>query len=80
MEVRRPQRALARGGTAAQRLGLTFEGVFRQATVYKGRNRDTAWFAAIDAEWPVLRDAFARWLDPANLDGEGDQRSRLTHR
>lgn len=65
---------------AAQRLGLTFEGVFRQVTVYKGRNRDTAWFAAIDAEWPVLRDAFERWLDPANFDGEGNQRSRLTHR
>ena len=50
------------------------------ASVYKGRNRDTAWFAAIDAEWPVLRDAFERWLDPANFDGEGNQRSRLTHR
>lgn len=66
---------------AAQRLGLSFEGVFRQATVYKGRNRDTAWYAAIDSEWPALRDAFERWLDPANFDEAGHQKvslSRLT--
>ena len=62
---------------AAQRLGLSFEGVFRQATVYKGRNRDTAWYAAIDAEWPALRDAFRTWLDPNNFDGMGQQRTRL---
>ena len=62
---------------AAQRLGLSFEGVFRQATVYKGRNRDTAWYAAIDAEWPALRAAFQAWLDPANFDGRGQQRTRL---
>ena len=43
---------------AAQRVGLSYEGVFWQATVSKGRNRDTAWFAAIDAEWPVLQAAF----------------------
>jgi len=64
--------------SAAQRLGLSFEGVFRQATVYKGRNRDTAWYAAIDAEWPALRDAYLAWLDPGNFDGTGRQRARLS--
>jgi RimJ/RimL family protein N-acetyltransferase len=63
---------------AAQRLGLSFEGVFRQATVYKGRNRDSAWYAAIDSEWPDLRAAFLAWLDPSNFDGEGRQRTRLS--
>ncbi len=62
---------------AAERLGLSFEGVFRQALVYKGRNRDTAWFAATDREWPGLDAAFARWLAPANFDAEGRQRLRL---
>lgn len=64
--------------SAAQRLGLSFEGVFRQATVYKGRNRDTAWFAAIDREWPALQDAFERWLDASNFDENGVQRLRLS--
>jgi len=58
---------------AAQRLGLSFEGVFRQATVVKGRSRDTAWYAAIDREWPALEAAFTRWLDPANFDPGGRQ-------
>jgi RimJ/RimL family protein N-acetyltransferase len=62
---------------AALRLGFRFEGIFRQATVYKGRNRDTAWFSIIDGEWPALKQAFERWLDPANFDGEGKQRQRL---
>lgn len=62
---------------AASRLGFTFEGVFRQAMVYKGRNRDTAWFSVIDGEWPALRTAFCRWLDPANFDEQGRQRLRL---
>jgi RimJ/RimL family protein N-acetyltransferase len=62
---------------AAQRLGFTFEGVFRQALVYKGRNRDTAWFSIVDAEWPAREAAFERWLDPANFDADGRQRSRL---
>jgi RimJ/RimL family protein N-acetyltransferase len=62
---------------AAQRLGLSFEGVFRQAGVVKGCNRDTAWYAAIDREWPALRDAFRRWLDPANFDAQGQQRTSL---
>jgi RimJ/RimL family protein N-acetyltransferase len=62
---------------AAERFGFSFEGVFRQAGVVKGRNRDTAWFAAIDADWPVLRDAYDAWLDPANFDAEGRQRQSL---
>jgi RimJ/RimL family protein N-acetyltransferase len=63
---------------AAQRLGLSYEGVFRQATVVKGRNRDTAWFAAIDKEWPALKSAFGTWLARANFDGEGRQRVSLS--
>lgn len=63
---------------AAQRLGLSYEGVFRQALVYKGRNRDTAWFAAIDREWPALKAAFDVWLDPNNFDAEGRQKERLS--
>jgi RimJ/RimL family protein N-acetyltransferase len=66
-----------RSRAAAQRYGLTFEGIFRQATVYKARNRDTAWYAAIDREWPALRAAFEQWLDPANFDLDGQQRVRL---
>lgn len=64
--------------TAAQRLGFRFEGIFRQATVYKQRNRDTAWFAIIDSEWPALKAAFQAWLDPANFDADGRQRRRLS--
>ncbi|MGR3572261.1 GNAT family N-acetyltransferase [Brevirhabdus sp.] len=63
---------------AAQRLGLSYEGIFRQAAVVKGRNRDTAWFAAIDKEWPALREAFGIWLDPSNFDASGKQRERLS--
>jgi RimJ/RimL family protein N-acetyltransferase len=62
---------------AAQRLGFSFEGIFRQAVVYRGRSRDTAWFSIIDGEWPVLQGAFERWLDPANFDSEGRQRQSL---
>jgi RimJ/RimL family protein N-acetyltransferase len=67
----------ARSRAAAQRLGLSYEGVFRQATIYKSRNRDTAWYAAIDREWPELESAFVRWLDVSNFDDEGKQRLRL---
>ena len=67
----------ARSRVAAQRLGFSYEGVFRQATVYKGRNRDTAWYAAIDSEWPDLESAFMHWLDPSNFDSDGRQRQRL---
>jgi L-amino acid N-acyltransferase YncA len=63
---------------AAQRLGFSYEGVFRQAVVYKGRNRDTAWYAMIDSEWPALDQAFTRWLDPDNFDEQGRQRLRLS--
>jgi len=63
---------------AALRLGLSFEGIFRQATVRKGRNRDTAWYAAIDKEWPALRDAFEQWLSPSNFDEQGHQRVSLS--
>ena len=64
---------------AAERLGFTFEGVFRQAVVYKGRNRDTAWYSIIDSEWPRLDAAYRRWLDPANFDDAGRQRFSLAH-
>lgn len=63
---------------AAQRLGLSYEGIFRQATVVKGRNRDTAWFAAIDREWPALKEAFSAWLRPENFDASGAQTERLS--
>jgi RimJ/RimL family protein N-acetyltransferase len=63
---------------AAQRLGFRYEGLFRQATIYKGRNRDTTWFSIIDREWPALRAAFERWLDPANFDATGRQQESLS--
>lgn len=63
---------------AAQRLGFSYEGVFRQHTVYKGRSRDTAWYAMVDSEWPALDAAYRRWLDPANFDAQGRQRERLS--
>jgi RimJ/RimL family protein N-acetyltransferase len=63
---------------AARRLGFTYEGRFRNAMVYKGRNRDTAWFSMTDAEWPRIRDAHERWLDPANFDESGRQRTSLS--
>jgi RimJ/RimL family protein N-acetyltransferase len=62
---------------AALRFGFSFEGIFRNHMVAKGRNRDTAWFAMIDTEWPGLRAEYERWLDPANFDDEGRQLSRL---
>jgi len=62
---------------AAQRFGFSYEGVFRQATVYKGRSRDTAWYACIDSEWPALKAAYEQWLDPSNFDAAGRQRAQL---
>lgn len=62
---------------AAERFGFTFEGVFRKAQVVKGRNRDTAWYAITDDEWPAIRDAFQEWLAPENFDGEGAQKQGL---
>ncbi len=64
---------------AAERLGFRFEGIFRQAVVYKGRNRDTAWYSIVDREWPALQAAFERWLDPGNFDREGGQRESLSN-
>ena len=63
---------------AAQRLGFSFDGVFRQDRVIKGRNRDTAWYSIIDQEWPALRAVFLRWLNPANFDSDGRQRTHLS--
>lgn len=63
---------------AAQRLGFSYEGTFRQATAYKGRNRDTAWYSVIDTEWPQLSQAFTRWLAQDNFDEHGRQRERLS--
>jgi len=62
---------------AAERLGFQYEGTFWQATHYKGRNRDTAWFAIIDTDWPRVRSAFEAWLDPENFDADGLQKARL---
>jgi RimJ/RimL family protein N-acetyltransferase len=62
---------------AAERLGFTFEGVFRQALVYKGRNRDTAWYAIVDRDWPAVDVEFRRWLAPGNFDANGVQRTPL---
>jgi RimJ/RimL family protein N-acetyltransferase len=64
---------------AAARLGYRYEGLFRQAQVVKGRNRDTAWFSIIDSEWPALREAFERWLDPANFAADGTQHRTLAN-
>ncbi|MFZ1344070.1 GNAT family N-acetyltransferase [Thiothrix eikelboomii] len=58
---------------AALRLGFSFEGIFRQAAVYKGRNRDTAWFSILDSEWPVLKTKFETWLAASNFDALGNQ-------
>jgi RimJ/RimL family protein N-acetyltransferase len=62
---------------AAERLGFTFEGIFRQHMIVKGRNRDTAWYSMLDREWPSRKAEFERWLDPANFDANGRQRSSL---
>jgi RimJ/RimL family protein N-acetyltransferase len=62
---------------AALRFGFTFEGIFRQHMIIKGRNRDTAWFAMMDHEWPATRAGFERWLAPENFDAAGCQRVRL---
>lgn len=70
----------AQSRRAAERLGFVFEGEFRQATHYKARNRDTAWFSIIDTEWPRIRQAFETWLSPENFDATGQQRKPLTAR
>ncbi|HEU5458595.1 MAG TPA: GNAT family protein [Terracidiphilus sp.] len=63
---------------AALRFGFTFEGIFRQHMVVKGRSRDTAWFAMLDGEWPARKHAFEAWLDPANFNAAGHQRASLS--
>ena len=63
---------------AAKRLGFEFEGIFRQATIYKQRNRDTAWYAILDREWPLIKQAFEAWLSHDNFDPEGKQNSSLS--
>lgn len=65
---------------AAIRFGFTYEGLFRQAVVYKNRNRDTAWFSLLDHEWPETRVAFDTWLAPENFDSDGRQRAPLAAR
>ncbi|MBN4666620.1 GNAT family N-acetyltransferase [Pandoraea nosoerga] len=62
---------------AAARYGFTFEGVFRQAIVYRGRSRDTAWFSITDGEWPAVSRGFEQWLSPENFDAQGRQRATL---
>ena len=66
-----------RSQRAALRLGFSFEGIFRQHMIIKGRNRDTAWFSMLDSEWPARKREFERWLDPSNFDQEGRQRTAL---
>ena len=63
---------------AARRLGFTFEGIFRQHMIVKGRNRDTAWFSMLDSEWPDRKANFERWLDPRNFEGNGQQKLSLS--
>lgn len=72
-ELNAPSRA------AAARLGFSYEGLFRQATHYKGRNRDTTWFSVVDREWPTIDAEYRRWLDPGNFDDNGKQRTSLNH-
>lgn len=64
---------------AAKRLGFTFEGIFRQATMYKNRNRDTAWYAIIDKDWPDIKNGYQQWLNPENFIADGQQIHSLNH-
>ena len=63
---------------AAERFGFTFEGIFRQHMIVKGRNRDTAWFAMLDSEWPARKAAYERWLAADNFDDDGRQKLKLS--
>jgi RimJ/RimL family protein N-acetyltransferase len=69
--------ANARSRRAAERFGFTFEGVFRKHMIVKGRNRDTAWYAIVDDDWPAVRAGFEAWLAPRNFDADGRQRDSL---
>lgn len=64
---------------AALRYGFTFEGIFRQAVIYKGRSRDTAWFSIIDSEWRTIKEALEIWLSPDNFELDGSQRTSLAN-
>jgi RimJ/RimL family protein N-acetyltransferase len=64
--------------SAALRLGMTFEGIFRQTNVVKGHNRDTAWYSMLDKEWPMIKNSFTQWLNPSNFDENGLQKSKLS--
>lgn len=68
----------ARSMAAARRLGFIYEGTWRNAMIYKGRNRDTAWFAMTDTDWGVRKSVISDWLDPGNFDPNGQQRSALS--
>lgn len=65
---------------AAERLGFTYEGTFRQAVVYNGRSRDTTWLSVLDGDWPQAKEGFEAWLAPENFDADGNQRSALRTR
>ena len=65
---------------AAQRLGFSYEGIFRQATVYRQRNRDTAWFSVLDKDWEGIKAGYEAWLNPANFDAERMQKTPLVTR
>jgi RimJ/RimL family protein N-acetyltransferase len=69
--------ANARSRRAAERFGFSYEGTFRHHMVVRGRNRDTAWFAIVDDDWPAVSDGFERWLAPANFDAAGNQLAAL---
>jgi len=64
---------------AAERLGFSYDGLFRQAVVYKGRNRDTAWYSILDRDWPAIKRAFVKWLSADNFDRERRQKRRLQY-
>ncbi len=63
---------------AAERFGFTYEGQFRRAAIVRGRSRDTTWYAMIGEEWPAVKAAYERWLDPENFDSEGRQKTALS--
>ena len=67
----------SRADAAAERLGFTYEGTFRQHMIVKGQNRDTAWFSMLDGEWPAVDAAFQRWMAPENTTPDGTQRQSL---
>lgn len=62
---------------AAERFGFTYDGLFEQALVYKGRNRDTAWYSILNKDWPQIEQAYQAWLDPENFDAQGGQKRKL---